>query len=59
MSMRPTPLLSPEGSQEVLDEMARPPADTPGRRRIFEAARQMHPHVARLLWGEDAPEAKG
>jgi hypothetical protein len=55
MSMRPTPLLSPEGSQEVLDEMARPPADTPGRRRIFELARQMHPHVERILRRDKAP----
>jgi hypothetical protein len=32
-------ILSEEGSQEVLEEMARPPEDTPERRRTFAGAR--------------------
>lgn len=34
-------ILSEEGSREVLEEMARPPADTPERRRTFAMARSM------------------
>jgi hypothetical protein len=41
MSMRRTPPLSIEGSREVIEEMSRPPADTPERRRTFELADQM------------------
>ena len=40
MSTEPTPPLSDEGSREVEEEMSRPPADTPGRRRMFELVRQ-------------------
>jgi hypothetical protein len=36
---RRTPPLSPEGSREVEAEMARPPADTPARRAMFERVR--------------------
>jgi len=43
MSMRRTPPLSLRGSQEVIDEMNRPPADTPERRRTFEIARRWRP----------------
>jgi DnaJ-domain-containing protein 1 len=32
-------ILSEEGSREVLEEMARPPEDTPQRRRAFALAR--------------------
>ena len=32
-------ILSEEGSREVLDEMTRPPEDTPQRRRAFALAR--------------------
>ena len=39
--MRRTPPLSVEGSREVIEEMSRPPADTPERRRTFELADQM------------------
>lgn len=35
-----TPPLSDEGSREVEEEMRRPPADTPERRRTFEGVRQ-------------------
>jgi hypothetical protein len=38
---RRTPPLSPEGSREVEEEMARPPADTPERRALFERVRMM------------------
>lgn len=34
-------ILSEEGSLEVLEEMARPPEDTPERRRTFAGARFM------------------
>jgi hypothetical protein len=43
MSMRRTPPLSIEGSREVLEEMSRPPADTPERRRMFEIASRWRP----------------
>ena len=36
--MRP---LSVEGSREVIEEMSRPPEDTPARRRMLERARAM------------------
>jgi hypothetical protein len=36
---RRTPPLSPEGSREVEEEMAAPPADTPARRALFERVR--------------------
>ena len=47
--MRRTPRLSVEGSREVIEEMNRPPADTPERRRMFELARQMRPFVERVF----------
>ena len=37
----PATILSEEGSREVLEEMARPPKDTPERRRTFERVRQI------------------
>ena len=49
MSMRRTPPLSVEGSREVIEEMKRPPADTPERRTTFERADRMAPAVDRLL----------
>lgn len=36
-----TPPLSDEGSREVEEEMRRPPADTPERRRMFELMREV------------------
>ena len=36
MSYRRTPPLSPEGSREVLEEMSKPPEDTPERRATEE-----------------------
>jgi uncharacterized protein (DUF1778 family) len=48
MSMRRTPPLSIEGSREVIEEMSKPPADTPERRRMFERARALRPLVRRL-----------
>ena len=41
MSMRRTPPLSIKGSQEVLDEMSRPPEDTPERRATLDGAREL------------------
>lgn len=49
MSMRRTPPLSIKGSQEVIDEMNRPPADTPQRRRMWEIADRMKPFVDRVM----------
>ena len=49
MSMRRTPPLSIEGSREVIEEMKRPPADTPERRATLERARAMRPLVRRLF----------
>lgn len=41
MPLQRATILSEEGSKEVLEEMARPPKDTPERRRTFERARFM------------------
>ncbi|HSU14453.1 hypothetical protein [Longimicrobium sp.] len=38
---RRTPELSPEGTREILEEMANPPKDTPERRATFERGRLM------------------
>ncbi|HEU4558955.1 MAG TPA: hypothetical protein VFS20_13940 [Longimicrobium sp.] len=48
--MRP---LSIEGSREVIEEMSRPPEDTPARRRMLERARAM----AELRKRQEAEEA--
>jgi hypothetical protein len=39
MSARRTPPLSPEGVEEIVNEMNRPPEDTPERRATFKRAR--------------------
>ena len=49
MSMRPAPRLSVEGTREILEEMARPPADTPERRATFARVRALQPHMDRLF----------
>ncbi len=41
MSTERTPPLSDEASREVEEEMRRPPADTPERRRTSELLREM------------------
>ncbi len=41
MSMRRTPRLSIEGSREVLEEMSKPPADTPERRATWKRIREL------------------
>ena len=41
MSMRRTPPLSVEGSREVIEEMKRPPADTPERRATWKRIREL------------------
>lgn len=38
---RRTPPLYLEGSREVIEEMSRPPEDTPARRHIMDLARRM------------------
>jgi len=38
---RRTPELSPEGTREILEEMANPPRDTPERRATFERMRRI------------------
>jgi hypothetical protein len=40
-STQPTAPLSVEASREVEEEMRRPPADTPGRRRMSELLREV------------------
>ncbi len=52
MSMRPTPRLSVEGTREILEEMARPPADTPERRATFERAQAWQDQLDRLFPSE-------
>ncbi len=49
MSMRRTPPLSLRGSREVLEEMSRPPDDTPERRRMWEIVDKMQPFVDRVM----------
>ena len=49
MSMRRTPPLSIEGSREVIEEMKRPPEDTPERRATFQRAREMHRFVEAIF----------
>lgn len=39
--MRRTPPLSVEGSREVIEEMKRPPADTPERRATWKRIREL------------------
>lgn len=39
MDTRQTPPLSPEGMEEIIEEMKQPPADTPERRATFARAR--------------------
>jgi len=56
MSMRRTPPLSIEGSREVIEEMKRPPPDTPGRRATLERARAMRPLVRRLMQPKEPAE---
>lgn len=41
MSMRRTPPLSIKGSREVIEEMNRPPEDTPERRATLDRARAL------------------
>jgi len=48
MAMKRTPPLSLRGSREVHEEMARPPEDTPARRRMFERVRAMEALRERL-----------
>ena len=49
-----TPRLSDEEAQEILEEMARPPEDTPERRATFARARIME--EVRRRSGLDFPD---
>jgi hypothetical protein len=57
MTYRRTPPLSYEGTREVLEEMSRPPEDTPERRRLFELVREMK-ELRKRLAAEDSIAAK-
>src|ERR1044071_5260813 len=48
MRMQRTPPLSLKGSREVLEEISKPPADTPERRRTLERAKRWRPVDGRL-----------
>ena len=41
--------LTPEESDVILEEMARAPADTPERRRMWQIADEMQPYVDKVL----------
>lgn len=43
------PILSREGTREILEEMSKPPADTPERRATFERMKELRPVVERAL----------
>ena len=51
------PILSREGTREILEEMSKPPADTPERRATFERAKAMHKFVEKVMRSEK-PERK-
>jgi uncharacterized protein (DUF1778 family) len=40
MSMERTPPLTPAGAREILEELSRPPADTPERRATLQRVRR-------------------
>lgn len=50
--------LSFEGTREVLEEMSRPPEDTPERRRTLELARAMAERRKQLAIEEEASSRK-
>jgi hypothetical protein len=43
------PILSREGTREILEEMSKPPADTPERRATIDAVREMLPQIEESL----------
>jgi hypothetical protein len=47
--------LSLEGTREVLEEMSRPPEDTPERRRTLDLAREMEAARARQGMQQKSP----
>lgn len=57
MTLYDATILSPEGSRELLEELANPPADTPERRATFERMREME-GVRRRSHGPGAPPVK-
>lgn len=54
-SLDPPGPWSVEASREILEEMSRPPADTPERRATFERARAWRSQIDRLF-AEDVEE---
>ncbi len=56
-STEPTPPLSIEGSREVEEEMARPPADTPERRATFARVREIRESLRRRAEAEKGSAA--
>lgn len=54
---RRTPMLSPEGSREVEEEMSNPAADTPGRRALFERV-EVRAAMRRRMEEADCPMQK-
>lgn len=49
MELRRTPPLSVEGTREVLEEMSRPPADTPERRATWKRIRELRDVIASAI----------
>ena len=58
MEIRYTPPLSPEGMEEIVEEMKRPPADTPERRATFSRARAAGFLVQQVLTSAFQPRRK-
>jgi hypothetical protein len=56
--MRRTPPLSVEGSREVLEEMSKPPADTPERRATLDGARALGDVVENAIRSTRKPVRK-
>lgn len=48
-SLDPPGPWSVEASREIFEEMARPPADTPERRAMFERMREWRPQIKKLF----------
>jgi hypothetical protein len=58
MEIRHTPPLSREGMEEIIEEMKRPPADTPERRATFARARAAGALVQQVLSSASHPKQK-
>jgi len=58
MGFRRTPPLSFEGTREVLEEMSRPPEDTPERRRIMQLVHEIEAAKKQRKLEEEAAAKK-